>query len=141
MPGSRFDPMKELTNIREQVNKALGDAFSGIGATIALDIYETDEAVVVITAPLYGLRQESLDIEIANGQLTITGETVAPSTLEDKHYVRRERKFGAFSRTVNLPSQVVAEQAKAQLKDHLLTISIPKVQETSPKVIKVKPIE
>ncbi|NJL92676.1 MAG: Hsp20/alpha crystallin family protein [Anaerolineae bacterium] len=137
---SRFDPMKEMANLREQVSRVLEDTF-GSGSSLPLDIYETDDAIVVETVPLLGLRMESLDIQIADGQLTISGEREAPAEVDAARYLRRERKFGPFSRTVMIPQHVVAEEAHARLKDHMLVITIPKVAETNPRVIKVTPIE
>ena len=141
MTGSRFNPRKEVANIRDQVNKILEDTFSSGGSGVALDIYETEEAIVVVTAPLPGLLQETVDISITDGQLTIEGETQNPLDIEENAYLRQERKFGSFSRTVTHPAQINAEETRATLTDQILTITIPKMEEAAPRVIKVKPVE
>jgi HSP20 family protein len=141
--SSRFDPIKqELTNIRDQVAKALEDTFSMGSNSLPLDVYETPTSVVIVTGALLGLDTHSLDISITEGhEVTITGETHAPDDVPAEKYLRRERKFGKFSRTFNLPIAVLAEEAKASFKHNLLTITIPKVEQSNPKVVKITPSE
>lgn len=140
MPSaSRFDPMKELANLRDQVNKVIGDTIGSSGF-LPVDIYETEDSVVIVTAPLLGLKAETLDIAITEGHLTISGETANPLEVDDRQYLRRERKFGAFSRSVPVSSVVDPEKARAEFKNQVLTIYLPKLEISGPKVIKVKPV-
>lgn len=141
--NNRFEPLKqELTNIRDQVTKALEDTFSTYGNNLPVDVYETSTEVVIVTGALLGLDTASLDISIIEGnQITIAGETQAPADVTADRYLRRERKFGKFSRTFNIPVKVVAEAAKASFKHNLLTITIPKVEQSNPKVVKITPEE
>lgn len=139
MAGSRFDPAKEFSNLRDQLGRLMEDNFGT--TSIPVDMYETADAVVLVTAPLYGLNTSTLDIEIAEGQLTFSGETIAPIEIANNQYIRRERRFGKFSRTIALPRQVRAEEAKAQYKESILTITVPKVAQAAPRVIKVTPVE
>jgi HSP20 family protein len=137
----RFGPLKEeLSSLREQVGRILEDTFAS-GTSIQVDIYQTDEQLILVTGGLIGLNTASLDISIMGGnQITIEGETSPPSDIATEAYVKRERRFGKFSRSLTLPVEVLAEQAKASYKHNILTISIPKVQ-TQPKVVKVSPLE
>ena len=140
----RFGSLKEeFSNIRDQVNKVLEDTFSGGNSGLPLDIYETETSVVVVSGPIIGLKTDVLDISITEGhQLSIEGETTAPADAPpDASYIRRERKFGPFTRTVTIPVAVLAEQTKASYKDHILTITLPKVEQSGPKVIRVTNIE
>ncbi len=140
MPGTpRFDPMKELANLRDQVNKVIGDTI-GSSSSLPVDIYETDDSVVIVTAPLLGLKTDTLDISITEGHLTLSGETANPLEVADGQYIRRERKFGAFSRSVPISGVVDPEKARAEYKNHVLTIYLPKLEGSGPKVIKVKPV-
>lgn len=141
--SSRFEPInKELVNIREQVTKVLEDTFS-LGNNLPLDIYETNESVVILTGALLGLDPASLDIAISEGQiLTLAGETFAgDDPVDEGSYLRRERRFGKFSRSVSIPVAVLADQAKASYRDHVLKITLPKAEPKKPRVVKITPLE
>jgi HSP20 family protein len=109
--------------------------FFGTGG-LALDLYETDEALVV-TADMPGVKPEDLDIAITGDVLTIKGEAKVETEIKRENYHRQERRYGAYSRSVTLPTSVNADQAEAKFKDGVLTLSIPKAEEAKPKVIKV----
>lgn len=139
--NNRFIPLKEeLSSLREQVGRILEDTFAS-GTSLQVDVYQTEDQVIVVTGGLIGLNTSSLDISIVGGnQITIEGETQAPADIPTEAYLKRERRFGKFSRSLTLPVDVVAEQAKASYKHNVLSISIPKVH-TQPKVVKVSPVE
>lgn len=142
---NRFAPLRDefqnlSANIREQVNKVLEDTFL-MGSSLPLDIYETSDSVIIMTGALLGLKLDSLDISVTEGhEITLEGETVAPEMTTEGQFIRRERKFGHFSRTVSIPTAVAAEEAKASYKDNVLTITLPKMQQSGPKVVKVTPV-
>jgi HSP20 family protein len=104
---------------------------------LAIDMYETPESVVVKTA-VPGVKPEDIDITIAGNSLTIVGETKAEDKVEEENYIRRERRYGRFSRSIALPGSVQGERAEATFEHGLLTLTIPKAEEAKPKVIKVK---
>jgi HSP20 family protein len=108
-----------------------------IQETLAIDIYETLDNVVVRTA-VPGVKPEDIDITITGNTLTIAGETKAEEKAEEENYVRRERRYGRFSRSITLPSGAQGEKAEATFEHGLLTLAIPKAEEAKPKVIKVK---
>lgn len=140
---SRFDPFKELSKIGDQVSKAIEDTFTSGSSTASLqiDIIETDDSIILVTGALLGLDTESLDISIQeNNQVSITGKTVPPEEFANASYLKRERKFGTFARTVSIPVDIIADEAQAKFKDNMLTLTIPKA-EKGPKVIRVTPIE
>jgi HSP20 family protein len=107
------------------------------GGELALDMYETDNEVVV-TAALPGVKPEEVEITITGDTLTIKGETTSGTTVEKVNYLRQERRYGAFTRTIALPTPIQADKAEAKFKDGVLTLSIPKADEAKPKTIKVK---
>jgi HSP20 family protein len=109
--------------------------FGSTGLT--LDMYETDENLVV-TTDMPGVKPENLDISITGDVLTIKGETRMEEEVKQENYHRRERRYGAFNRSVTLPVPVDADQAEARFKDGVLTLTIPKAEEAKPKVIKIK---
>jgi len=105
--------------------------------TLAVDMYETDEDVVVKTS-VPGVKPEDIDITITGDTLTIKGEVKAEEKIERANYIRQERRYGAFSRSLTLPTSVVAEKAKAEFENGVLTLTLPKSEEVKPKTIKVK---
>jgi HSP20 family protein len=104
---------------------------------LAVDMYETDENVVVKTS-VPGIKAEDIDITITGDTLTIKGETKAEEKVEKANYIRQERRYGAFSRSVTLPTSIVAEEAKAEFENGVLTLTLPKAEEVKPKTIQVK---
>jgi HSP20 family protein len=105
--------------------------------TLAMDVYETDEDVVV-KASVPGVDPEELDISITGDTLTIKGETRAEEEVEEENYIYRERRYGAFSRSMSIPTSVKADEANAEFEDGVLTLRLPKAEEVKPKTIKVK---
>jgi HSP20 family protein len=79
-----------------------------------------------------------VDISVAEGVLTIKGETRWEQKTENETYYRQEIRYGAFSRSIPLPSRVQHEQAEAEFADGILTVHLPKAEEVRPKSIKVK---
>lgn len=102
----------------------------------AVDVYEKDNQVVVET-PLPGIDPEHLKISIENDVLSIEGSSEKKSEVDDKNYYRKEVRYGSFHRAVALPCSVDGDQADAQYKDGLLTVSIPKAAAVQKKTIKV----
>jgi len=105
--------------------------------TLAVDMYETDNDVVVKTA-VPGVKPEDIDVSITGDVLTIKGETKAEEKIEKANYIRQERRYGAFSRSITLPSTVVADKAAAEFENGVLTLTLPKAEEVKPKTITVK---
>jgi HSP20 family protein len=105
--------------------------------SLAVDMYETDQDVVVKSA-VPGIKPDDIDITITGDTLTIKGETKAEEKVEETNYIRQERRYGAFARSLPLPTAIVAEKAKAEFEDGMLTLTLPKAEEVKPKSIKVK---
>jgi HSP20 family protein len=98
-------------------------------------VYTTPEEIV-ISASLPGLTPDEVDIAIEGDTLTIRGELHQP--LENVNYLFHERVHGTFLRTLTLNVPVEAENAEAVFENGVLTLTLPKAEETKPKVIKVK---
>ena len=102
----------------------------------AVDILENEHELVV-KADLPDIKPEELDIRVENNILTIRGERKFEKKSEEKNYLRVERSYGSFARSFSLSNTVNTEAIKADYKDGVLALSIPKREEAKPKQIKV----
>jgi HSP20 family protein len=103
------------------------------GWTPALDLYENEDAYVA-TIELPGLKAEDLSIDLRDGVLTLSGERKAEA---NGGAFRNERPAGKFSRKVELPHRVDAQNVKAEYKDGVLTVTLPKAEDAKPRKINV----
>jgi HSP20 family protein len=104
---------------------------------LPLDVYESDDEVTVRTS-IPGVNPDDIDISVLGATLTIKGEKSEDREKKKGNYHLRERHYGAFQRSVNLPSQVNVDKAKAEFKDGVLILTLPKIEAAKPKSIKVK---
>jgi len=144
MPTAKsWDIKRELQNLRDNMNRMLEDGFASVsGSHLAVDMYETEDAVIVETSPIPGVKADNIEVAITGDSLTIKGEIISPEPApESANYLLKERRQGSFSRTVTIPRPIKAEEAVASFKDNVLTITIPKAEEARPKVINIKSTE
>jgi len=106
------------------------------GWTVALDVYE-DANNIYVKAELPGMKKEDIDISLHDGCLSLSGERKSETSHEVAETYRAERFYGRFQRTVSLPTQVAVDKVKAQYKDGILTVTLPKAEEAKPKHIDV----
>ena len=148
MSISRWDPLGELVTLREAMNNLLEESFvrprqgggtAGQAAGLAIDVRETPDAFVV-TASVPGVSPEEVDITVLGDVLRIRGERREDRQEEDQNgrWLIRERRFGAFERTIGLPTTVKADAATADFKDGVLTVTLPKAEEAKPRSIRVR---
>ncbi|MBN1965409.1 MAG: Hsp20/alpha crystallin family protein [Anaerolineae bacterium] len=137
---NRWNPRTGLVSLRDNMNRILEEGLGSIGGgglSLAIDIYETDDAVIIETSPLMGIKADSIEVSITDDILTIKGETQDIHQDEARRYLRQERRFGGFSRSVNVPRAIKAEETTARFKDGILTITIPKADSARPQIIDV----
>ena len=138
----RWESFGGLTTLRREMDRLferfLGREPSPLGEVEpAIEVADTPEAVIV-KAQVPGVSKENLQVNVTENALTLKGEVQEDKTTEDKNYHRREFHYGAFSRTIALPTTVQAEKATAQLKDGVLEVMIPKREETKAKAIPIQ---
>ena len=104
---------------------------------VALDVVEEKEQYV-LKADLPGINKEDIKVTVENGILTITGERKSETEQKDKQYHRVEREFGRFTRSLNLGAHVDTSKIKANYKDGVLELVVPKSEETKPKTIDIQ---
>ena len=141
----RWEPAREMMTLREAMDRLFDDAFTRplnirdgwTGSLPAIDMYQTDDEIVV-KASLPGVKAEEVQINITGDVLTLKGETKYEEEKKDKAWHMREHRWGAFERSVSLPTQVVSDEAKAEFENGVLTITLPKAEDVRPKTINIK---
>ncbi|MFY9583006.1 MAG: Hsp20/alpha crystallin family protein [Candidatus Acidiferrales bacterium] len=139
-----WEPFRGLSTLQDQMNRLFEDTlFRGRSNESALttwapsvDIYETENALVV-KADLPDVNEKDLDIQVENNILTIRGERKFERDVKEDNYLRVERAYGSFSRSFSLGNTVNTEAIKAEYRDGVLTLTIPKREEAKPKQVKV----
>lgn len=147
----RWRPFQELETFRREMDRLFEDFFgrewplwrpareiARVGVlTPAIDMYDKKDEIVV-KAEVPGLSKEDINLELAEGTLTLSGELKREEEVKEADYYCCERAYGKFSRTIELPTKVQTDKAEASFKDGILEIHLPKVEEAKPKQIKVQ---
>jgi HSP20 family protein len=136
-----WSPFNRLSSLRDLLDSAFQLASSapdfGAGWAPALDVFE-DDSQITVQLEAAGMKKEDFDISLTDGVLTVSGERKFQSEQREGESLRSERSFGAFSRSITLPSAVNAEGVKATYEDGVLTVTLPKAEEAKPKKIQVE---
>ncbi|HVA71536.1 MAG TPA: Hsp20/alpha crystallin family protein [Candidatus Limnocylindrales bacterium] len=140
---TRWDPFRNPSSLQEQVNRLFESTFprQGDQSTLtawapAVDVYETENELV-IKADLPEINDKDLDIRVENNMMTIHGERKFEQHVKEDSYLRMERAYGSFSRSFSLPNSVNTEAIKADYKNGVLTVTLPKRAESKPKQVKI----
>jgi HSP20 family protein len=142
---ARWDPFRDLMSIQNELNRPFGRTYGGeAGAPAAtgswvppLDVYETTEDFIV-TMDLPGIEPDSVDVTVEDSTLTVSGSRELSSETREENYLRVERRYGQFSRSLSLPASADANKIDARFDKGVLTISVPKAEEAKPKKITIK---
>jgi HSP20 family protein len=140
----RWEPFRDMMSLREAMDRMFEEGlirppmpFSWGEGSLAVDMYETDDTVVVKTA-IPGVKVEDIDVSITGDTLTVRAETKEEEEIKRENYLRRERRFGSYCRSVTLPGGLETDKAEADYDDGILMLTFPKAEEVKPKSIKVK---
>lgn len=142
---TRRDPFNELRSVQEDLNRIFNYAVPGLirgeeslGGrwTPAVDIFEDDNSIV-LEADLPGVKAGDFKLHIENFKLTLSGERKPVVEGGGDSYHRVERSYGAFTRTFSLPSTVNVEGVKAELREGVLRVTLPKREEVKARQIEV----
>jgi HSP20 family protein len=130
----RWEPLKDLDKFFESVQ--LTPFFQG-SLDLAADVYEDGKDIIAeISAP--GIDPDKINISIQNDHLRITGTREEERKVEKKNYYSREIRRGSFERLIPLPEHVVADQARAEFKDGVLRVIMPKKTGEPERKVKVE---
>jgi HSP20 family protein len=133
MAQTRWDPFEGISSLRREINRLLEDFLEGGMSRSksegpmepAVEVCDTSEAIVVrVQVP--GVRREDLRLTVSGDTLTVQGEIKAAQDAEHNTLYQREFRYGTFSRSIALPATVWAEGSTAQLKEGILTVTLPK---------------
>ena len=133
-----------LTDLRDEIDRLFESPVAEMtrtshllsGWTPVLDFYE-DKDNLLVKVELPGMKREDIEVSLHEGSLSISGERKSEEKHKDADVYRAERFIGRFQRTVSLPTPVATEKVKAQYKDGVLTITLPKTEEAKPKQIDI----
>ena len=141
----RWEPLRELSTLQNEMNRLFGTVFDtptpSNGGTMrrwmpAMDLVEA-ESHFVLTADLPGLSEEDVNIEVEDRVLTVSGERKAEQTESKEGYHRIERAFGSFSRSLTLPEGIDADAVTANFDRGVLEVRIPKPEQRKPRKISI----
>lgn len=138
------DPIDRIFNLREDFDDIVRDFFTGFsnisasrGVYPLLDIKE-DKEIFIIDIEVPGVDKNDLKISIKKGNLIVQGEKKEEKKKEEESYIRVERSYGNFMRSVNLPAEVNQSKITAQYNNGVLKIILPKTQKEKAKEVEVK---
>jgi HSP20 family protein len=143
---THFEPIKEFAQLQDAMSQFFDDRVGrwpwresqDLSAWApAVDVYE-DAEQMRLTAELPGLDPKEVDIRIENGLLTLRGERKLEKEEKQENYHRIETRYGSFVRSFALPNYVDTDKVRAEFKNGLLNVFLPKREESKPKQIKVK---
>ncbi|HTR26229.1 MAG TPA: Hsp20/alpha crystallin family protein [Terriglobales bacterium] len=145
------DPFRDLAHLQERLNRAFDgaltphgreeDLFTGTWAP-PVDIYETKDKTI-LKAELPGFNESEIQLKFEDGTLSLEGERKFEKDEKNENYHRVERAYGRFVRTFTIPVNVDHEKIAASMQNGILTVELPKREETKPKAIRIeaKPVK
>ncbi len=125
-----WNPFRDADNIqREMSNFFENSPFGFFGKTTSprIDVYQTEKDVV-LNAEIPGVSKEDLNVYVDENSIRLSGQTKKDDDYKDDDVYRKERYYGSFSRTIPLPVEVKSQKAKAEYKNGILSIYVPKVE-------------
>ncbi|HXR29504.1 MAG TPA: Hsp20/alpha crystallin family protein [Solirubrobacteraceae bacterium] len=137
---TRWEPFAELGELRSRFDRLFEDFAEGRERkwVPAIDV-ERDNGNLIVRADVPGMKPEEVKIEVEDDILTVSGEHEERKEEKDKTYLRRERRYGSFSRSLVLPAGVEAKKIKAKTHDGVVEVTIPLPKEAKKESVKITP--
>ncbi len=141
----RFSPPTEIRHLQREIDRLFDNFFpvrntengDNLAWSPRVDLSETDDAYVV-HADVPGLKKDEIEINFQDGTLSVSGERRFEEKEEGQRFVRVERSYGRFYRAFTLPLTVNPEGITAHFEDGVLTVSVPKAEESKPRRIEIR---
>lgn len=139
----RWEPFREIDSLQREMNRlfdtltpAADGRTNGVAFIPAAEMQETPEAIhLKLEVP--GLEAKDLDVQVTAEAVAISGERRTENKTEENGMVRSEFRYGKFQRVIPLPGRVQNNQVKAEYKDGILKLTLPKAEEEKNHVVKV----
>lgn len=137
---SRWHPLTEIEDLRRRFGHAVepGNAGDTGQWSLAIDLIERDGRYV-LRADVPGIDPDKVKIEVDDRVLTVSAEHERTEEEKNEHYVRRERHYGSFSRSLTLPRGVTADDVEASCRDGVVEVAFPKAKEEAGEPVTIKP--
>jgi HSP20 family protein len=137
----RWEPLRELAALQDEMGRFVGSVFGeGNGQQRTwvppVDVWETEKEVVY-AFDVPGIPEDKISVELEDNALTVSGERERTKEISDERFYRFERRFGSFSRTIGLPQNVSEDQIKADYRDGVLEVRVPKPETPKPRRIQI----
>ncbi len=142
----KWNPRREMPTLHYRMNRLFDDPFFRIGRMAdddsmgmwnpAVDLYEKDDRFV-IKAELPGVDKNDIKIDLKDRVLTLSGERTYDNEVKEENYYRKERSYGKFQRAFRLPADVDSDKIKAEFKDGVLQVEVPKPEEHKAKQVTI----
>jgi HSP20 family protein len=133
-----LEPFRELQHLKREMDRLFsGVTQSSVNDFPLINIWTSGDDAIV-TAELPGLSSNEIDISVIGNTLMLSGVRTEKELKGDKTYHRRERGYGQFSRSIQMPFKVEAEKVSAKYNDGVLHITLPRAEEDKPKKILIK---
>ena len=145
MALTRWDPFRDLSIMQERMNRMFEDAGRGWRGdepsstttwSPSVDIYETENEILV-QAELPGVDRKDISLNLEKNVLTLKGERRFEKETKQENYHRIERAYGGFSRSFSIPATVEEDKIRADYKDGILKIALPKKEQVKAKQIQI----
>lgn len=143
----RLNPMRDLVNYRRRMDSLFDDFFADFfngtraelnrGWNPKVNIFEEDDQIVM-KAEMPGVDKDNIAVDVDGRVLTLKGEQSTDNEVKKENYYMRERSYGKFERSFTLPEKIESEKIKAEYKDGVLKLNIPKPESSKPKAITVQ---
>lgn len=143
----KWNPWREMPALHNRMNRLFDDPFFSIGRLAeddslgmwnpAVDLYEKDDHFV-IKAELPGVDRQDIRIDLKDRVLTLSGERTQEQEVKEENYYRKERSYGKFQRAFRLPADVDSDKIKAEFKDGVLQVEVPKPNEIKAKTVTIQ---
>ncbi len=138
---TEWRPFSDFAELRHRLDQAFRDLSEGAqrgGWSPSVDVVKKDDHLV-LRADLPGIKPEEVKIEVEDDVLTVSGEHREEKEEKKEHYMRRERRYGSFSRSMVLPQGVKADDIEAKCEDGVLEVTIPTAKAEEKQKVEIKP--
>ncbi len=143
----KWNPMREMETLHNRINRLFDGSFFptfSLDEDMSLgnwrpvvDVYENEDTIVV-KAELPGVDKKDIKVDLKDGVLTLSGERSHEKEVKEENYYRKERAFGRFHRSFTVGAEIDPDKIKAEFKDGVLKVEIPRPEEKKPKKITVQ---